>query len=166
MSSLNLMTIPWLRKRFGVAAGLSDHSREPAIAPVMAVALGARVIEKHYTLDNRLPGPDHSFALTAQELCRMVREVRMAEEALGDGFKAVLSDEKELAAYARRGLQATREIGPGEILSEGHNFEVLRPGQQTLGLHPRFLSEIEGRKALRAIAAGSGLSLDDIEKLT
>lgn len=162
MSSLNLRTIPWFRQRFGVSAGLSDHSREPTVAPVMAIALGARVIEKHYTLDNRLPGPDHSFAMTPSELSRLVREVRMAEEALGDGAKQVLPAEQELALYARRGLQATRVIQAGEILNEGGNFDVLRPGQQKLGLHPRHRPDIEGHKAARSIASGQGLTFDDI----
>jgi N-acetylneuraminate synthase len=162
MSSLNLNTIPWIRQRFGVSAGLSDHSREPAVGPVMAIALGARVIEKHFTLNNRLPGPDHSFALTPSELSRMVHEVRMAEEALGSGRKQVLAAEGELAAYARRGLQATRPIQPGETLQEGENFDVLRPGQQRLGLHPRHLHDIEGRITRRGVELGQGLSFDDI----
>jgi len=162
MSSLNLKTIPWLRDRFGVAAGLSDHSREPSLAPVMAVALGARVIEKHYTLDNRLPGPDHSFAITPSELATLVRDVRMAEEALGDGTKQVLDAEKELAAYAQRGLQATRAIKVGEVLIEGQNYDVLRPGQQKLGAHPKHISDIEGRKACRPFALGEGLVLNEI----
>ena len=161
VSSLNLLTIPWLQRRFGVAAGLSDHSRAPTLAPVMAVALGARVIEKHYTLDNRLPGPDHSFALLPDELKRLVSEVRMAEQALGDGVKRVQAAEEELAAYARRGLQATRAIAPGETLRENENFAILRPGQQTLGAHPRHLARFAGRKARRAIKAGEGLRLDD-----
>jgi len=161
ITSLNLSTIPWLKKRFGVAAGLSDHSREPALAPVMAVALGARLIEKHYTLDNRLPGPDHSFALIPNELKRLVAEVRLAEQALGDGVKRVLDAEQELAAYARRGLQATRPIKKGEILRENDNFAILRPGQRTLGAHPRHLDRIAGRKARRAIETGEGLKPDD-----
>ncbi len=161
ISSLNLQTIPWLKKRFGVAAGLSDHSREPALAPVMAVALGARAIEKHYTLDNRLPGPDHSFALTPDELKRLVGEVRMAEQALGDGIKRVLDAEQELAAYARRGLQATRPVAKGETLRENENFAILRPGQRTLGAHPRHLDRIEGRKARRAIELGEGIQAED-----
>lgn len=86
----------------------------------------------------------------------------MAEEALGDGIKQVLKVERELASYARRGLQATREIKTGEILNEGSNFEVLRPGQQKLGAHPRHIAEIEGRKAAHPIGLGQGLTLDDI----
>jgi sialic acid synthase SpsE len=162
LSSLNLRTIPRLRQRFGVAAGLSDHSREPTVGPVTAVALGARVIEKHYTLDNRLPGPDHGFALTPDELFRMVREIRMAEQVLGDGIKVVLSAERELAAYARRGLQATEPIAAGQVLREGENFAILRPGQQVLGAHPRHLSTVEGRQANRPIAPGEGISLHDL----
>jgi sialic acid synthase SpsE/RimJ/RimL family protein N-acetyltransferase len=162
MSSLNLRAIPWLRQRFGVASGLSDHSREPAAGPVAAVALGARVIEKHYTLDNRLPGPDHAFAITSQELAHMVREIRLAEQALGDGYKEVLPVEKELAAYARRGLQATGPIADGEVLREGENFAILRPGQQKLGAHPRYLDRVEGRKSVRSILPGQGISLDDV----
>ncbi len=161
-SSLNIKTIPWLQQRYGVAAGLSDHSRSPVVAPIMAVALGASVIEKHYTLDNRLPGPDHSFALTPSELACLVQDVRIAEEALGDGMKQVLPAEKELAAYARRGLQATCVIQAGEVLKEGRNYDVLRPGQQQLGAHPKFISNIEGRKAARSIALGDGITLDDI----
>ncbi|MCC7016344.1 MAG: GNAT family N-acetyltransferase [Rhodospirillales bacterium] len=161
VDALNLLAIPSLRRRFRMSVGLSDHSRAPSLAPTMAVALGARAIEKHYTLDNRLPGPDHSFALTPGELKRLIREVRMAEQALGDGVKRVQAAEEELAAYARRGLQATRAIAKGEVLRENENFAILRPGQQTLGAHPRHLARFAGRKARRAIKAGEGLQLDD-----
>jgi N-acetylneuraminate synthase len=163
MDSLNLQTLSTMQRRFGVAVGLSDHSREASTAPVAAVALGARVIEKHYTLDNLLPGPDHAFALTPEELRTMIAEVRAAEAGRGTGVKDVLEAEKELAAYARRGLQATRAIKRGEVLREGMNFAILRPGKQTPGAHPRHLEEVEGRKAARDIPAGSGLNLTDVE---
>jgi len=161
IGSLNLRAIEWLRRRFGVAAGLSDHSAEPTVAAVAAVAIGARVIEKHYTLDKRLPGPDHAFAVTPTELTALVREVRMAEQALGDGIKRVLEEEKELARFARRGLQATRDIQRGDVLREGQNFDILRPGQQSLGVHPRHIGRFEGHKAAHSIAAGAGLKPDD-----
>jgi sialic acid synthase SpsE/RimJ/RimL family protein N-acetyltransferase len=162
VSGLNLGTIPWLRRRFSAAAGLSDHSREPALGPVVAVALGARVIEKHYTLDNRLPGPDHAFALLPDELREMVRQVRAAEASLGDGVKRVLPEEKELASFARRGLQAIREIAPGEILREGVNYAILRPGKQVLGAHPRHREQLEGRPSVRRIPLGDGLRVNDV----
>jgi sialic acid synthase SpsE/RimJ/RimL family protein N-acetyltransferase len=161
ISSLNLQTLPWLQSRFGVATGLSDHSREPSLGPIVAVGLGARVIEKHFTLDNRLPGPDHSFALLPHELKELVTQVRLAEASLGDGIKRVLPEEQELADFARRGLQATRDIAPGEILREGFNYAVLRPGKQALGIHPRYREQMEGRPAARYIAAGDGLRLSD-----
>ncbi len=161
LSSLNIGAIAWLQRRFGVAAGLSDHSREPVLAPVLAVAMGARVIEKHFTLDNRLPGADHSFAIEPAELKQMVTAIRQAEQAMGDGIKKVMDDELELASYARRGLQASRGIQPGDLFKEGDNFDILRPGQNTLGAHPRHSDAIAGRKAVRVIKAGDGIQLDD-----
>lgn len=157
LASLNLRAIPTLMRRFGVPVGLSDHSREPVIGPVAAVALGARVIEKHFTLHNRLPGPDHVFAITVEELAQMVKAVRGVEQSLGSGEKVVLVEEKELSLYARRGLQATKDISAGEVLRLGDNIDILRPGKQPLGLHPRHLSRLEGKQASRDIRLGHGL---------
>jgi sialic acid synthase SpsE/RimJ/RimL family protein N-acetyltransferase len=165
VSSLNLRALPWLQARFAAATGLSDHSREPIAGPVAAVALGARAIEKHFTIDNRLPGPDHLFALLPDELKYMVRQVRLAEASLGDGVKRVLPEEEELANFARRGLQAICDIAPGDILREGVNYAVLRPGKQALGVHPKYREKIEGRPATRRIPIGDGLRLSDAESL-
>lgn len=123
-SSLNLRVLPWLKAQFGVAVGLSDHSRDPIRAPTAAVALGATVIEKHYTLDNRLPGPDHSFSVTPEELKAMVMAIRETEQLLGSGVKEVLQAEEELYDYARRGIQALRDIEVGEDLREGVNIAI------------------------------------------
>jgi sialic acid synthase SpsE len=165
VSSLNLRTLPWLQARFAVATGLSDHSREPTLGPVAAVALGARVIEKHFTIDNRLPGPDHAFALLPEELKELVQHVRLAEASLGDGTKRVLPEEEELASFARRGLQAISAIAPGEVFREGVNYAVLRPGKQVLGVHPKYREKIEGRPSTRSIPIGDGLRLSDIESV-
>lgn len=159
--ALNLAAIETLRQRFGVAVGLSDHSRDPVTAPVAAVALGARAIEKHFTLDNDLPGPDHAFALEPDALNLMVAKIREAEAARGSGIKHVTEAERELAAFARRGVQAMRAIHKGEVLHEGANIGILRPGKQILGIHPRYIEEIEGRAATRYIAAGEGLRPGD-----
>lgn len=159
--SLNLRSIPWLKRRFGVSAGFSDHSRDPLEGPLAAVALGARVVEKHYTLDRRLPGPDHAFAITPAELKDMVDGIRAVEATLGSGVKEVLPEERELAAFARRGLQATSAIDAGERLREGVNIEILRPGAQPLGLHPKHLPEIEGKAAARDIPLGHGIGKGD-----
>jgi sialic acid synthase SpsE/L-amino acid N-acyltransferase YncA len=158
--SMNLRVIPWIKQRFGVTAGLSDHSRHPTRAPLAAVALGARVIEKHYTLDNRLPGPDHAFAVTPAELKDMVAAIRAGEQMLGTGIKDVQDEERELYGFGRRGIQALRDIDQGECLREGENIGILRPGQQTLGLHPKFLPGIDGKRAAKKITQGEGITPD------
>jgi len=160
--SLNLRVIPWLMEQFGVAAGLSDHSTEPVVAATMAVAMGATVIEKHFTIDRRLPGPDHPFALEPDELGQMVTAVRSAAEALGDGVKEVGPAEVELRAFAVRAIQATRLIRAGEELVEGANLDVLRPGRRPPGLHPRNLDALAGRRAARDIEAGAGITGEDV----
>ncbi len=159
--AMNVSVIPWMAHRFQVPVGLSDHSRDPLTAPVAAVALGAQVIEKHFTLHNDLPGPDHAFAITADELKKLVQAIRQAELMLGSGVKTVLEAEGELRLFARRGIQAIRDIKKGEVLSEGVNIDILRPGKQPQGIHPRFITEMEGKKAKRAIALGSGVQFDD-----
>jgi sialic acid synthase SpsE/RimJ/RimL family protein N-acetyltransferase len=161
LDSLNLNVIPWLKRRFGVSVGLSDHSRDPVYGPLAAVALGAQVIEKHFTLDNRLPGPDHLFAITPGELSQMVAAIRAAEQVTGAGIKVVLPAEAELSLYARRGVQAIRPIAKGERLVEGENISILRPGQQQLGVHSRFLAELNGQLAQRDIPVGDGLRPGD-----
>lgn len=161
LDSLNLYVLPYLKKRFDVPVGLSDHSRHPIYAPLAAVTLGARVIEKHYTLDNRLPGPDHSFAILPSELKEMVQAIRAAEKVLGSGIKEILPAEKELSAYARRGIQATQSIAKGTTLREGINIDILRPGKQRLGLHPKHLIDLTGQTAKRDIPLGDGLQLGD-----
>lgn len=159
--ALNLRAIPALITRYRVPVGLSDHSFDPVAAPVAAVALGATLIEKHFTTDRSLPGPDHAFAIECGELVGLVRAVRGAEKALGTGKKDVLPEEKELRAYAQRAVQAIRPIRRGEVLREGENVAVLRPGSRTKGMHPRFLAKAEGRPARRAIALGDGVKEGD-----
>lgn len=163
LATLNLRAIPELRRRFKVPVGLSDHSREPLIGPLGAVALGAAAIEKHFTLHNRLPGPDHAYAITPDELKQMVRAIRQMEEALGSGRKEPHEAEQELRTFGIRALQATKAISKGEALSEGVNFNILRPGKQRQGLHPRYMPEVEGRKAARDIPLGDGILEGDFE---
>lgn len=159
--SLNLNVLRTLAEEFSAPVGLSDHSRHPLLAPVAAVALGAVAIEKHFTLHNKLPGPDQAFAITAEELKQMVQAIRTTEKMMGAGDKVIFAQEQELATFARRGLQATRDIAPGEILKQGVNFDILRPGNQKQGLHPRHLGQIEGKPAARPIALGQGLTEGD-----
>ena len=120
LSTLNLKTIPTLIEHFKTKIGLSDHSRDPIIGPVTAVALGATIIEKHFTLDNKLPGPDHSFALLPDELKIMVKSIRDCEKSLGVGKKIVQPEEVEL-----------REVCCGWISSALQEQEPCSPIRQT-----------------------------------
>lgn len=161
LDTLLLKVIPSLKEMYGVPVGLSDHSTDPVIGPVGAVALGASVIEKHYTLDKRLPGPDHAFALNPEELKRLVKAVRDMEQALGTAEKIVQNAEEELFHFARRTIQASQPIHKGDIMHEGVNIDILRPGKQKPGLHPRFITDIEGKTAARDIPVGDGVQQGD-----
>jgi N-acetylneuraminate synthase len=157
LEALHLHVLPTLAARFGVAVGLSDHSLDPITGPVGAVALGARCIEKHYTLSKQLPGPDHQFALEPGELRQMVDAIRGMERALGSATKEVRGNERELRGYAVRALQALRPIRAGEPLVEGENFDILRPGRNRAGMNPMRIDELAGKRATRDIPAGDGI---------
>lgn len=157
LESLNLTTIPNMKARYNIPVGLSDHSIDPIIAPLIAIGLGATIIEKHFTLDRNLRGPDHKFALTPDELELMVRCIRKADVTKGNGKKVILEEEIELRRFATRSIQAIKKISRGDILEEGVNFEVLRPGNRSRGMEPRFLNEINGKKATMDIEKGEGI---------
>lgn len=160
-SDMHLKTIPWLKRRFQVPVGLSDHSPHAYCAPVAAVALGATVIEKHFTLDKRLPGPDHFFALDPAELKEMVQAIRKTEPMLGNELKSVTENEQELRAFCHRGIQTTQVIHKGDTLQEGVNIDILRPGKQAAGVHPKYIVELQGKEAKRDIPLGSGIQHGD-----
>ncbi|MFV0341261.1 MAG: SAF domain-containing protein, partial [Parachlamydiaceae bacterium] len=106
---------------------------------------------------------DHAFSLEPYELKEMVDAVRKTEEMVGDGVKKIEFSEKELYLFARRGVQALQNIRPGEILEYGVNVSVLRPGKRSLGMHPRLLPLVLGKKTLREIAQGEGVQKEDVE---
>jgi sialic acid synthase SpsE len=152
---LNLRAIETMRRAFGVPVGWSDHT--PGwTAPVVATALGAAVIEKHFTTDRSRPGPDHRFALEPDELAQMVRAIRDAEAALGDGVKRRAPAEDDLYVTARRSLFAARRIDAGRVI-ELDDIAVLRPGT---GLEVGDLEKVVGRTARRTIERHEPLSWD------
>ena len=161
LESLNLLTIPEMKKRYKIPIGLSDHSLDPIIGPLTAIGLGAKIIEKHFTLDKNLLGPDHKFALSPTELKKMVESIRMAEKTFGDGKKRVLDVETELRDFAVRRVQAISDIKKDERFVEGQNIEVLRPGKRSNGAEARFLPKIIGKIATRSIKLGEGVRLQD-----
>jgi N,N'-diacetyllegionaminate synthase len=162
LSEINVRVVRTLQEEFGYPSGLSDHTLDPVTAPSAAVALGASVVEKHFTLDKSMEGPDHEFALEPDQLNRMVTAIRDTEKTLGSGEKRVLDVEEELYQKARRAIQATEDIEAGDKLTE-HNIEVLRPGEQEAGLNPKFYDEIIGKVASHDIKRGSGVSWDDLD---
>ena len=125
--------------------GYSDHTQGIAV-PVAAVALGAEIIEKHFTLDKTLPGPDHKASLDVAELTGMVRSVRAVEQALGDGVKRVTDSERPNIAVARKSIVAACDIAPGEIFTE-RNLTVKRPAT---GLSPMLWDTLIGTHSTRA----------------
>lgn len=143
-ADVNLCAMPSLRQAFGVAVGYSDHTLGIEV-PIAAVALGATVIEKHFTLDRRLPGPDHAASLEPAELAAMVRAIRHIEQALGDGIKRPSPSETRNRAVARRSIVAARPIRAGELFDVS-NITAKRPGT---GLSPMRWDELIGRRAAR-----------------
>ena len=145
-------------------AGLSDHTRDPTAAPMAATALGAVLIEKHFTLSNRLAGPDHAFAVEPDELARLVQAVRRTEAVLGSGEKSVHAAEEELRHFARRSIFTTRAFAVASR-SRGTNVDILRHGKLEAGLAPDQLgtraprhSRARHRSRDRVAARASGSS--------
>ena len=162
LEDINVKVVETLAEEFDVPTGLSDHTLNPVTAPAAAVALGANVIEKHITLDKSMEGPDHQFALEPDQLAEMVAAIRDTEAALGTGEKFVLDVESELHDKARRAVHAVEDIAAGDDIT-ADNVNVLRPGEQEAGLHPKFYDELLGKTAARDIPRSAGLQWDDVE---
>ena len=157
IEDMNLMTIKDLIDRFGpqgVKVGLSDHSMS-LIPPVAAVAMGATVIEKHFTLDRALGGPDSGFSLNVEEFSAMVQAVRDTEKALGKADYTINEKNRQLG----RSLYAVKDIKAGEKFT-AENVRSIRPSN---GLHPKYYEEILGKTATRNLPFGTALTLEDIE---
>jgi N,N'-diacetyllegionaminate synthase len=161
LSEINVRVIETLREEFDVLTGLSDHTLDPVIAPCAAVSLGASVIEKHFTLDNSMEGPDHEYALEPDELDCMVSKIRDIEAALGTSEKYVLEIERELYEKARRAIHAVSDIEAGDKFTRD-NVKVLRPGDREAGLDPKFYDEIIGAAADSDMQKGDGIQWDDV----
>ncbi len=154
----NLRAIATMAEQLGLPVGYSDHTQgdEAALA---AVALGACVLEKHFTLDRSLPGPDHRASLEPDELAALVRSVRRVEAALGDGLKRPTAEERRNASAVRRSLAAAADLPAGVVLTRGM-LTALRPGT---GISPARIDEVVGRRLRRDVAHNELLDLDDLE---
>jgi N,N'-diacetyllegionaminate synthase len=147
MTDVNLRAMLTIRDAFGVEVGYSDHTSGIEVA-IAAVALGARVIEKHFTLDRTLPGPDQKASLEPDELAAMVTAIRNVEQAIGDGSKTPTASEAKNRPIVRKSLVASRSIRAGEVFSEA-NLAIKRPGT---GVSPMRWDDVVGRKAVRDFA--------------
>lgn len=141
---VNLRAMDTIKEEFGVKVGYSDHTKGIEV-PIAAVALGATVIEKHFTLDKTMEGPDHKASLEPNELKAMVDSIRHIEMALGNGIKQPAESEKKNMAIARKSIIASKDIKAGEIFTE-ENLTVKRPGD---GISPMRWFDIIGKLAPR-----------------
>lgn len=157
LESANLKTILDWRERFGVMAGFSDHTLG-ITAPVAAVALGAKVIEKHFILDKSIGGADASFSLDVEDFTKMVTAVRECEKLLGKPTYHM--DDKHIKGRVfSRSLYVAKDIQKGEFLT-AENIRSIRPGY---GLHPKYLDEVLGKRAKSDLSFGERLKIEDIE---
>lgn len=154
-ADVNLKALKTLAERFGLPVGYSDHT--PGIeVSVVAAALGATVIEKHFTLDRTMEGPDHKASLEPSELKDMVAAIRHVTDALtGDGVKKPVEAERAIADVARKSIVAKRDIAAGEVFSSD-NLATMRPGT---GISPMQWDSVVGRTASRSFSAGEQISL-------
>ena len=150
---MNLRTIQHLQETFKVPVGLSDHSMG-SVSAVTAVALGAKIIEKHFCLSRDFGGPDSSFSMEPDEFKQMVCDVNMAAKAVGEVAYRVSEEEKSNYAV-RKSIFVSKDIKAGEILTP-ENIRVIRPGY---GMSPKFYEEVLGRKALRDLSFGEPLDM-------
>ena len=153
----NLRVIKALRQMFDLPVGFSDHTLGIAI-PIAAVALGAALIEKHFTLNRSLPGPDHRASLEPDELRAMIRAIGDVEKALGDGIKKPTEDEERIKKVVRRSIVARVEIPKGTVIAE-RMLDFKRPG---IGIEPKHVDKIIGKRAAKDIKPDELITFDKL----
>lgn len=154
----NMLMVKDLAERFNVISGLSDHTMGSTV-PIVATALGAKIIEKHFILDRSIGGPDASFSMNEQEFTEMVKAVREAEKAIGEINYSLTEKQKKGKDFCRS-LYVVKDIEEGEIITED-NVRSIRPG---FGLHPKYYSNILGKIAKTNLMRGEKVLLHNIIK--
>ena len=157
VEEVNLRAMETLRCVFGLPVGLSDHTVSITI-PIAAAAMGAAIIEKHFTLSRKLPGPDHKASLEPKELEEMIMRIREVEKALGDGIKRPTKSEEFIKKTVRRSIVARVRIPKGTVIAE-HMLDLKRPGA---GLEPRHLKEVIGKRAKKDIEADELITFEKL----
>ena len=154
---VNLRAMGTIAAQTGMPVGYSDHTLGLAVSTA-AVALGASVIEKHFTLDRSLPGPDHSASLTVEEMTALIRQIRDVEAALGSSVKAPTESELPVRAVARRSICAKRDLASGDVLTLD-DLILLRPAS---GIAPKHWDTVPGRVIAKPVSAGTPINADDL----
>lgn len=154
---VNLKAMLTLETSFNKIVGYSDHTLGNEIS-ISAVTLGAKIIERHFTLDQNLPGPDHKASLEPQDLLNLVKSIRNVEISLGDGIKRCMPSERSTLQVARKSLIALRDIKEGEVFNH-ENLGIKRPG---CGIEPKFLPLLLGKTARKTIKADETLTWDEV----
>lgn len=154
---MNVSVIVDMQKRFGMPVGLSDHSMG-SLAPVVAVSMGAKVIEKHVCLSREIENPDAAFSMEIEEFAKMVEDVHNAEKIIGEPTYALTEQEKS-SLPIRRSLVAVKEIRQGEIFT-AENVRSIRPA---IGIKPKYYEELIGKEAKKAYRFGEPISISEVE---
>lgn len=164
LEQVNLKMIPYLAQRYRVSTGYSDHTAEPVIAPVVAVSLGARVIEKHFTLSKKMPGPDHAFAVEPSELKEMIAMIRDAEKSVSgyEGKKKIQSCEEELYFY-KRCLYYKKDLPRGHVLGRGDLLVLRNTGVDCNGFNPLEIGSVVGKTLRRSRKASEIIVKEDLK---
>ncbi|RXJ95488.1 pseudaminic acid synthase [Arcobacter sp. AHV-9/2010] len=157
LEEANLKTIPNMKETFGVELGFSDHTLG-IVAPVVAVTLGAKVIEKHFILDKSIGGADADFSMDKQEFSEMIKAIRDVEKLIGKVDYSMTPKKKKSRQFSRS-LYIAKDIKKGEVFTE-ENIRSVRPGY---GLHPKYLYDILGKQARYDLTFGNPLRIGDIE---
>lgn len=157
-NEVNLRAMQSMATKFGVKTGYSDHTQGIEI-PIAAVAMGATLIEKHFTLDRTLPGPDHQASLEPQELKAMVASIRNVEVALGDGVKQPTPSEIKNIVAARKSIHINKSLTCGHTLTED-DFEMKRPGD---GISPMRMNNFIGKQLISPLNEGHMLKEEDVK---
>ena len=155
---VNLRAMLTMKEAFKLPVGYSDHTIGIEI-PIAAVALGAKVIEKHFTLDRNMKGPDHRASIEPDELKIMVRSIRNIEKAMGDGIKRCNKSEENIRKVARKSIVAGRDISKDEVITI-NNISFKRP---EFGLKPKYVDLVVGKKARRNIKVNEFITFNDVE---
>ena len=154
----NLLAMDTLRKKFQCPIGYSDNG-EPLLVDIVAASMGANIIEKHFTLDKKLPGPDHFFSIDPAGLKKLISEIRIVESMKGDGIKSPQISELELRTQTRKSITASMDIQEGEILTE----EKLLTKRPAVGIEPKYFNQILGKKVNRTIKQNDAILWEYID---